>query len=57
MDLEYLNLNNGQKKSNENKVQVIIILVIAIIRSIFFLMIYQPGAGTYVTAEEINDPP
>lgn len=57
MDLEYLNLNNGQKKSNENKVQVIILLVIAIISSIFFLMIYQPSAGTYVTAEEINDPP
>ena len=31
--------------------------VILVIGLVFFLMIYQPGAGMYVRADKLQDPP
>ncbi|HIH73888.1 MAG TPA: hypothetical protein HA306_00890 [Methanosarcina sp.] len=39
------------------KILVAISFVILAICLIFFLMIYQPGAGMYVRADELQDPP
>ena len=43
--------------NQKNKVPLIILAVVVIICLTFLLMIYQPGAGIYVTAKEINNPP
>lgn len=43
--------------NQKNKILAIILIVIALTSLTFLLMIYQPGAGIYVTAKEINNSP
>ena len=43
--------------NQKNKIFAIILIVIALTSLTFLLMIYQPGAGRYITAKEINNPP
>ncbi|MCQ1534179.1 hypothetical protein FTO70_00390 [Methanosarcina sp. KYL-1] len=42
---------------NRTKFLIAISFVILAMATLFFTLIYQPGAGTYVRADKLQDPP